>query len=535
MGGREVGGLATMLACHLGFSAEERRDVAEFWNAPKICAGSGLKAVDMFRAVHDGRIKFLWVMATNPAVSMPDAGFVREALARCETLVVSDVIADTDTARLAHIRLPALAWGEKDGTVTNSERMISRQRALMAAPGEARADWRIVCDVAARLGHGHAFEFSDPAEVFREYAAMTALSVRHSKLLDLTRWAASSDDEYTAMEPFRWGGEHPLRRDFPTPEGRARLVAVTPPVSKHDAAHPLRLNTGRYRDQWHTMTRTGLSPKLSIHRREPLVEVSGEDAIRFGLEDSGLARVSTPHGEAAYRVRVTDGQRAGEIFAPMHWTDLMASGGRTGLLARPANDPLSGQPGFKDTPATLSVMAPEWHAFMVSRDVASPEALYWARSRIEGGWLTEIAGEGTLDPDVLLPQGLRHEVSDMMRGMRRISVTAPDGALLAALYATRTGRLPERDWIARQFAAQDASPVELLAGRPSAPQPDRGPLVCLCHDVGESELLAAAEAGAETVAAIGAATCAGTNCGSCRPIIARLLEQMQRSMREAAE
>ncbi|HEX9805349.1 MAG TPA: (2Fe-2S)-binding protein, partial [Alteraurantiacibacter sp.] len=129
----------------------------------------------------------------------------------------------------------------------------------------------------------------------------------------------------------------------------------------------------------------------------------------------------------------------------------------------------------------------------------------------------------------------RHEVSDMMRGMRRISVTAPDGALLAALYATRAGRLPERDWIARQFAAQDASPVELLAGRPSAPQPDRGPLVCLCHDVGENELLAAAEAGAETVAAIGAATCAGTNCGSCRPIIARLLQETRRGMREAAE
>src|SRR5690606_21316980 len=144
MGGREVGGLANMLACHLGFSPSERAAVAEFWNAPNICAGPGLKAVDMFRAVYEGRIKFLWVMATNPAVSMPGAGFVREALERCETLVVSDIMADTDTGRLAHIRLPALAWGEKDGTVTNSERTVSRQRPLFAPPGEARADWQMI-------------------------------------------------------------------------------------------------------------------------------------------------------------------------------------------------------------------------------------------------------------------------------------------------------------------------------------------------------------------------------------------------------
>ncbi|OYW16477.1 MAG: nitrate reductase, partial [Novosphingobium sp. 12-64-8] len=192
MGGREVGGLANMLACHLGFSVAERADVAEFWRTDRLSAGPGLKAVDLFRAVHDGRIKFLWVMATNPAVSMPDAGFVREALARCETLVVSEVIADTDTARFAHVRLPALGWGEKDGTVTNSERRISRQRALFAAPGEARADWAIIADVATRMGYDAAFAWKSVADVFREYAAMTALAVKHGKVLDLTALARIS-------------------------------------------------------------------------------------------------------------------------------------------------------------------------------------------------------------------------------------------------------------------------------------------------------------------------------------------------------
>ncbi len=535
MGGREVGGLATMLACHLGFSAEERRDVAEFWNAPNICAGPGLKAVDMFRAVHEGRIRFLWVMATNPAVSMPDAGFVREALARCETLVVSDVIAGTDTAKLAHIRLPALAWGEKDGTVTNSERMISRQRALFGQPGEARADWRIICDVAGRLGHGRAFDFAGPAAVFREYAAMTSLSARHGRVFDLSGWADCSDEQYAAMEPFRWGGEHPLRTEFPTPERRARLLAVTPSVPVHDEAYPLRLNTGRYRDQWHTMTRTGLSPKLSIHRREPLVEVSAGDVERFALEDGGLARISTPHGEAIYRVQVSGGQRAGEIFVPMHWTDLMGSGGRTGRLAKPANDPISGQPGFKNTPATLGAVVPEWNAFMVSRDAAAPEALYWTRSRIEGGWLTEIAGEGAIDADALLPEGQRSEVSDIARGMRRFAVSGPDGALLAALYVTRDGNLPDHDWILRQFAEPVNASAELLAGRSSQRIPDRGPLVCVCFDVGEAEVLAAIAAGSETVAQVGQATRAGTNCGSCRAITARLLEEVRAGAQEAAE
>ena len=201
MGGREVGGLASMLACHLGFSEDELGAAQSFWDAPNMCTGPGLKAVEPFRAVHEGRIKFLWVMATNPAVSMPDAGFVREALEKCPTVVVSDIIADTDTGKLADIRLPALGWAEKDGTVTNSERTVSHQRAVLPAPGEARADWRIVSEVGQRLGHAEAFAFNSPADVFREYAAMTALSAERGKVLDLTSWATCTDAEYEAMEP----------------------------------------------------------------------------------------------------------------------------------------------------------------------------------------------------------------------------------------------------------------------------------------------------------------------------------------------
>jgi assimilatory nitrate reductase catalytic subunit len=490
----------------------------------------------MFRAVHDGRIRFLWVMATNPAVSMPDAGFVREALARCETVVVSDCIANTDTARFAHVRLPAMGWGEKDGTVTNSERVISRQRPVFLPAGEARADWRIVAQVAARMGWGEAFAWADPAAIFVEYARMTALALRHGKKLDLTQWADCDAEAYEAMEPFQWGGERPLSTGYPTPDGKARLVSVQPPEPPAvDPAFPLRLNTGRYRDQWHTMTRTGLSPTLSQHRREPLLEVHPADAQRLGLAEQGLARVTTASGSAVFRVSVSEGQRAGGVFVPMHWTDAFAGEGRSNRLPGQDVDPVSGQPGFKDTAARVEPVEPDWRAFLVTSDDVLPKGvLYWTRARVAGGWLCELAGEGAVDADALLPEGHRSEVSDIARGMRRIAVRDAAGALVAALYVTRSGELPPREWAAAQLGQVEAGVTELLAGRPSIPLPDRGPIVCVCHGVGERDITAAC-AQASTVVAIGEATRAGTNCGSCRPAIARLLEATLACSQEAAE
>ncbi|WP_296677464.1 nitrate reductase [Novosphingobium sp.] len=536
MGGREVGGLANMLACHLGFSQAERADVAEFWNAPNLCSGPGLKAVDMFREVHDGRIKFLWVMATNPAVSMPDSQFVREALAKCPTVVISDVIADTDTAKFAHIRLPALGWGEKDGTVTNSERRISRQRALFASPREARADWQIICQVAERLGHGAAFAFPNPAAVYREYAAMTALAGKHGRLLDLTAHAEISDGGYDQMQPFLWGGAHPLAARYPTTSGKARLVAVTAPPALHDPAYPLRLNTARYRDQWHTMTRTGLSPTLSQHRREALLEIHPADAAAQGLSEGGLARVITQSGAAVFRVQLSPGQRRGELCVPMHWTDQLSGEGRSNRLPDQACDPVSGQPGFKNSAARAEAVEPEWRAFLVSRDAPDPPGLlYWSRAKVAGGWLYELAGMGMVDAAALLPKGEQIEVVDQARGMRRIAVRGADGALEGALYLTRAGQLPAREWAAAQLGHTGSAPAELLAGRPSTPLPDRGAIVCVCHGIGELAITAAARGGAATIDAVGKATCAGTNCGSCRPAIARLLELVLSDQKEAAE
>ncbi|MBU3993201.1 MAG: molybdopterin-dependent oxidoreductase [Alphaproteobacteria bacterium] len=532
MGGREAGGLANMLACHLGFSKAERADVAAFWQTDRLCTGPGLKAVEMFQAIHEGRIKFVWVMATNPAVSLPDAGFVREALARCETVVVSEAIADTDTTRLAHVLLPALAWGEKDGTVTNSERLVSRQRPLFDPPGESLADWQIMSAVARRLGWGDDFAWDSVAGIFREYAAMTALAGRHGKVLDLTDKAQLDDAGFDLMEPFQWGGAFPLANGYATPDRRARLVTVqAPEPAAANPDFPFRLNNGRYRDQWHTMTRTGWSATLSQHRREPLLEVHPADAAARGLTAGGLARIVTAQGSAVYRVALSDGQRRGDLFVPMHWTDVTAGGGRTNRLPGQGVDPVSGQPGYKNTPAQVEPLKPEWRAFLVSREIAAFEGLiWWARSRVAGGWLCELAGDGACDIARMLPDGARIEAADHVRGMRRVAVQDETGALLAALFVTRSGELPPREWVAAQLAQSAASPIELLAGRASTPAPDRGPIVCICHGVGENEIAAC---GAGTVAEVGEATQAGTNCGSCRPAIARLLAGLE--LVEAAE
>lgn len=542
MGGREVGGLASMLAVHMGFSPAECAAVQDFWKSPAIATTPGKKAVDMFRAVHDGRIKALWIMATNPAVSMPEAGFVREALERCEFLVVSDVMRNTDSGVHADVRLPALAWAEKDGTVTNSERVISRQRKLFDAPGEARADWDIVSAVARRMGHGNGFAYRDAATIFREYAAMTAVANEGRRCLDLSRFAHLTDRQYDAMEPFQWGGASPLADgSFYHADRRARLVSVKPtPAPAVDSAFPLRLNSGRYRDQWHTMTRTGLSPRLTMHRREPLLDIHPADAASRALGDGDLARVTTSQGNSVFRVHVTEDQSPGTVFAPMHWTDRTSSGGRLNRLPDQSVDPHSGQPGFKDSAAEVAKIMPDWRAFLVSRDRPElPQLLYWTVSRVESGWLSELSGEGMAELDLLLPDGERLEATDMRRGMRRIVVRDGEGKLAGALFITRNGELPERSWIVSQLANHDdeVDGVQLLAGRPRLPAADKGPMVCVCFGIGTLEILrTVSEQRLTTVEQVGAALSAGTNCGSCRPQIAQLLAQpVEDDMMEAAE
>ena len=256
MGGREVGGLANMLAAHMDIENETHRaTVQEFWSSPVIASKPGLKAVDLFEAVGDGRIKVLWIMATNPVVSMPDADAVKEAIASCPFVVVSDVSSATDTIALAHVKLPSAAWGEKDGTVTNSERMISRQRSFVPLPGEARPDWWQIAEIARRLGHGASFAWRDASGIFAEHAALSGFRNHGSRYFDISAHSETGKQAFDHLQPFRWPqpkGSRPVETrffadgGFFTPDRKARAVTTAlPALRKADPAFPLVLNTGR--------------------------------------------------------------------------------------------------------------------------------------------------------------------------------------------------------------------------------------------------------------------------------------------------
>ena len=315
MGGREVGGLANQLAAHMGFTADDIDRVGRFWQAPRVATREGLKAVQLFDAIARGKIKALWVMATNPAVSLPRARQVREALGRLDLFVVSDNVAANDTvAAGAHVLLPAAAWGEKDGTVTNSERRISRQRAFLPPPGEAKPDWWMVTQVARRMGFAPAFPYRSAADIFREHAALSSFENGGRRAFDLGGLADIGDDAFAALDPVQWplpAGEprharQPDRRFFAeggfyTQDRKARFIAPDPPAPSAPVGKgfPFRLNTGRMRDQWHTMTRSGLSPRLGAHAPEPFVEVhpcrrQGEEPrrrrLRAGHDALGFVR-----------------------------------------------------------------------------------------------------------------------------------------------------------------------------------------------------------------------------------------------------
>jgi len=544
MGGRETGGMATTLAAHMDFDDASRDRVRRFWSAKAVAPAMGLKAVDMFEAVHDGRIKAIWIMATNPAVSMPNAWRVREALAKCPTVIVSEAMAETDTTAFAHIKLPATTWGERDGTVTNSERRISRQRPLFAAPGEARPDWRIVGDVAAAMGFADAFSWPNSAEVFREYARLTVFENDGSRTLNLGPLAAARKGDYDAMAPVQWpvtdeGGTPRLFTDgrFPTPDGRARMIPPEPkgPAEATSGGFPLSLNTGRIRDQWHTMTRTGLAPELCQHAPEPYVDIHPADAAAVGLAEGDLARIVTPNGEAAAIARLSDRQRPGDLFMPMHWTAAFAPAGRSnGLIGRHA-DPMSGQPEFKHTPAKVSAWRETWRGFFASRESAPAlerTGLVWRRVPKEGCQLYEFAGRGDETERAAIAKalsaGARGEAltfEDKATGALR-QAFVEDGRIERVLFITVGGRLPPRDWLMDLFAKDALSGedrIALLAGRPLSPREDVGAQVCACLKVGAKTIDKAIAAGATDIEAVGAVTGAGTNCGSCRPEIARML------------
>ncbi|HEU0221188.1 MAG TPA: molybdopterin-dependent oxidoreductase, partial [Paracoccaceae bacterium] len=540
MGGREVGGLANMLACHMEIENQAHRAAVQaFWQAPAICTEPGLKAVDMFQAVAEGRIKALWIMATNPAVSLPEADAVRAAIAACPFVVVSDVMERTDTTALAHVLLPAAAWGEKSGTVTNSERRISRQRAFLPAPGEARPDWRIIADVAGHMGFGAAFDYAGPADIFREYVALSAVAAGFGLDFDISGLADLTDADYDAMAPVQWpvprdrpaGGRFFAEGGFFTGDRRARMVAIWPkPLATATGPdYPLRLNTGRVRDHWHTMTRTAKSPRLSQHMAEPYAEIHPQDAERYTIGPADLVTVEGPHGQAIVRALVTERTRPGTIFVPMHWGSEWSAAGRINAAMPAETDPISGQPELKGGVARIARFEAAWYGFAAASGAICPTTAYWALARTATGWRAELAErarpadwEAFARALFAAPEADTVLVEDRARGLARIAVHL-QGRVVGVLFASRDPVEVARAHIVAAQAAE-VEPADLLAGRPGGNRPDPGATVCSCFDVGVNTILSAiAEQGLASVEGIGKALRAGTNCGSCRPELRALL------------
>ncbi|MFK0379543.1 molybdopterin-dependent oxidoreductase [Pandoraea sp. NPDC090278] len=550
MGGREVGGLATMLAAHRDIgNAAHRGEVEQLWGVQGLSDTPGLPAVEMFDAVRDGRIKAIWIACTNPVHSMPDSARVREALANAEFVVVQEAFHQTDTVPYADVLLPAASWGEKAGTVTNSERRISRVRAAIPAPGDARADWWIAGEVARRLApkldaSPEPFAFSSIEAIFNEHRALTV-----GRDLDI------GGIDYALLErdgPQQWpypaGAARGAARRyedgvFATGDGRARFHAFEyrPVAEPINARHPLRLITGRLRDQWHGMSRTGRVGQLFEHAPEPALTMHTADAARRSLRAGDFVRLSSRRGERVLMLTVSDDVASGTVFVPMHWSGQFLGGGGVNDTTIGAVDKYSKQPELKHAAVRVEPVTLPWRVAAVRRgDALQLHAAVqpllaerrFATVRLEGeDRLIVTAADAESDADWLerlhtalaLPRDESLlEYRDARRAMtKRVAWrdTLIDGVLVAGSEADVAG---STTLLAR---VKSASPwtrarhaVFVADSGPAAPR-DR--TVCQCKSVTASSIDAAIAAGAD-VAQLKAKLGCGTVCGSCVPELQRM-------------
>ena len=525
MGGREVGGMANLLSAHRDLSSDkDRNEIARLWGVQGVPAKPGKTAVEMFEAVRAGEIKAIWIACTNPAQSLPDQRLVHEALERAELVVVQDAYRNTETAAYADVFLPAAGWGEKEGTMTNSERRISRVRAAVRPPGEARPDWEIAVAFAQMLfpeGKGM-FNYKTPEDVFKEHRETT-----RGRDLDITGLSYALLDERGPQQwPYPEGassGKKRLYEDgvFPTSSGRARFV-VTPylPVAeKADERYPLRLTTGRLRDQWHTMSRTGTVAGLFAHEPEPRLGMNLQDCARQNIREGDLARISSRRGHLYAHVAADPDLPAGTVYIPMHWGARFLGGkGRRGVneLTLGALDPHSKQPEFKHCAVRVEPAALPWRlvvfgrsgdpaALMRALDWAMEAAPYAARTLIGRdlpGVRLALAAEGPLREDLL------HRID------AAFGLDTPD-----------TVREDDRDVSRRTLFEGDELRAARLSGDARVEQLardllPRGRTVCNCFDVAEAEIDAFL-ARSNSFDALQESLKCGTNCGSCLPELRR--------------
>ena len=359
MGGREVGGMANLLAVHKDLQNEEhRREVAQFWGVDSISAKPGLTATEMFDALESGELKAVWIACTNPLVSLPNTHRIESAMKNAKFVVVQDISYKSDTVAYADLVLPAAAWLEKDGTMTNSERRISYLPKEINAPGEARPDVEIFCDFAQRMGF-RGFNYNSTEEIYDEYASMTKGTNIDVSYLNYDRLKNEGTFQWPVPE-YRHNGTPRLFQDkkFYTPSQKAIFnlpssienTTIQPPSD-----FPLILTTGRVRDQWHTMTKTGKVARLKTHYPKPVLEINPFDAYICKIKDGDITEIKSKNGVVRVRAKVTNTIKKGVVFLPMHWGKKLQSDlNRANNLTNTVLDPISKEPDFKFTYVSVS-------------------------------------------------------------------------------------------------------------------------------------------------------------------------------------
>ncbi|MBU3821658.1 molybdopterin-dependent oxidoreductase [Flavobacteriaceae bacterium XHP0103] len=359
MGGREVGGMANLLAAHKDLMNEDhRREVAQFWGVDKISPKPGLTATDMFDALESGKLKAVWIVCTNPLVSLPNINKIEKAMANAKFVVVQDISHKSDTVAFADLVLPAAGWLEKEGTMTNSERRISYLPKEMEPPGEARADVEILCDFAQRMGF-RGFNYNSTEEIYSEYCAMTKGTNIDISFLNYDRLKNEGTFQWPVPE-YRHKGTPRLfqNKQFYTPSKKAIFnvpQSIENTSAKPTETFPLVLTTGRVRDQWHTMTKTGKVSRLKTHYPKPVLEINPVDAYLYKIKDGDITEIKSANGTVRVRAKVTETVRKGVVFLPMHWgKQLQSDLNRANNLTNTLVDPVSKEPDFKYTTVSVS-------------------------------------------------------------------------------------------------------------------------------------------------------------------------------------
>jgi assimilatory nitrate reductase catalytic subunit len=576
MGGREVGAMANLLSGHRNLSdAQDRAEVAALWGVEQVPSAPGKTAVEMFQAAASGQIKALWIACTNPAQSMPDSMQIREAFKHLEFVVVQEAFADTATTEFADALLPATTWGEKHGTVTNSERRISRVRAALEPFENARHDWQIAATIAHALAirlnrNAPKFQYNGPEQIWEEHRATTV-----GRDLDIS---AMSYETLERFGPQQWphthtsdsNGRQRLYEDgqFATKDGRAKFHCCTysTTAQKTSAKQPLMLSTGRLRDQWHGMSRTGLVGKLFAHEPQPQVELNQSDMARRTIADDSLVRLTSSQGSQIFRAKASESVRSGQAFVAMHWGPEFMLGGGVNALTHGAFDAISKQPELKATPCAIGKVQLPYQVsvfgFVGARATATlrqkvnrllklrkPALAYGICVPLtvdRPGLLVQLADEEPFEADLVdtlsklylecLPSGARElRYQDAKRGNdRRIFLRegTPELVILQ-------GEITSQAWL-RQLLEQESDVAALgqgvLTASSSAPigfEPT-GKIVCSCLNVSKTSLETHLEKFLATQDNPSASLClanlqhstgCATNCGSCLPEVKSIIAQ----------